>query len=314
MEFEISSSKNDLAKYSENYDKTNVPESDDSLSEKFQKINKMSSKLTKIIQNVAQIDKGNVKVVESEEKSKTEPKEKLTKQNDALKRITKSLQELSLSKPKNNSNGPVLYANNNNNATIEYAKKSVKKVFESVEELNIEEPKTVVETEKKINDDVVIDNQSVIVIEDSKSLSKKDLPIKIRNQYEIKLDKLTSELAIAEKELKKISKEYLPLLRIKKAYERDTSKLAKKEMQVAKQKVSLYGIKNTKISEEKSERIKNEMAIIEDLRDSIKSCEVVLKQNENRLPDLEKSYTLINRHIQLIQEDINHLKELIDNE
>ena len=55
------------------------------------------------------------------------------------------------------------------------------------------------------------------------------------------------------------------------------------------------------------------MQNIEELRDNIKSYEVVLNQNKNRLPDLEKNYMLMNKHISLLKENIENTKNLIDN-
>jgi len=298
-------SQSDLDYYTDNYNKASVSNNDETLANKYAGINKMTSRLTKIIQNVNQMEKENAEISKNVEIKRLESHNNVLKsQNEQLKRITQSLQELSKNKSNNDSDGPIRYANSNNNATIEYSKKSYKKIVEETT-TDVEENTTPVIEEKVEPKEEVVEVIEVVE-KPVKISSKKNL------QFEAKLEKLQKELVEAEKELKKISKEYLPLLRIKKAYERDTNKLAKKEMQVAKQKISLYGVKNTKISQEKAEKLKNDMAIIEDLRDSISSCETVLKQNENRLPDLEKNYMLINKHVSLLKEDIEHIKEIIN--
>ncbi len=315
-------SEDDLKTYSERYNKSATSRDNDNISAKYQEISKMNARLTKIIQNVASVEKESVQAKkEAEVKTLEDNNNQLKSQNEKLKRITQSLQQLSKNKSTNNSDAPIQYANSNNSATIEYKKKTTKKLTESV----ILEESTPSTTQNSIdsNNQIIVepvaetktDNKTEAIEVQPVVVRKKIVkPIVFRSQYETKLDKLNDELADAEKELKKISKEYLPLLRIKKAYERDKNKLTKKEMQVAKQKISMYGVKNTKVSEEKAEKIKSDMAIIEDLRDSIRSCEVVLEQNKNRLPDLEKNYMLINKNISLIKEQIENIQELIKTE
>ena len=101
-------------------------------------------------------------------------------------------------------------------------------------------------------------------------------------------------MAVNEKEFRAVKKEYLPLAKIKKSYEKDKVKLRRKEALVAKQKVVLYGVNNyVDIDEEKAKKLSEDLDLLDGLRLSVQHCEEVLKQNEERYPILENSYNIL---------------------
>ena len=110
--------------YTDNYNKSVSTNTEYNLTSKYQGINRMTAKLTKIIQNVSQLEKENVQVSKNTEIKRLESHNAdLKSQNEQLKRITKSLQELSQNRNSSSDvDGPIRYANSNNNAIIEYSK------------------------------------------------------------------------------------------------------------------------------------------------------------------------------------------------
>ncbi len=113
-------------------------------------------------------------------------------------------------------------------------------------------------------------------------------------EYEARLEVLKDRLATNEKEFRAVKKEYLPLAKIKKSYEKDKIKLRRKEALVAKQKVVLYGVNNfVDIDEEKAKKLSEDLDLLDGLRLSVQHCEEVLKQNEERFPILENSYNIL---------------------
>ena len=125
-----------------------------------------------------------------------------------------------------------------------------------------------------------------------------------------KLD-LEAELKETEKDLRVNKSEYLPLTRIHKAYVRDGEKLRKKEMQVAKQKVALYGVNSSKINPDKKAKLDENLASLAELKDSVAHCEEVIKKNKDRYPVLEKNNKLITKQIDRINEDIKVCEKAI---
>lgn len=113
-------------------------------------------------------------------------------------------------------------------------------------------------------------------------------------EYEERLRILNERLAVNEKEFRAVKKEYMPLAKIKKSYEKDKVKLRRKEALVAKQKVVLYGVNNyVDIDEEKAKKLSEDLDLLDGLRLSVQHCEDVLKQNEERYPILESSYNIL---------------------
>ena len=136
-------------------------------------------------------------------------------------------------------------------------------------------------------------------------------PLFDKEYYELKLAELEDELKDAEKELRLNKNEYVPLTRIYKAYERDSEKLRKKEMQVAKQKVSLYGVGGNKVDPEKKAKLDENLQSLAELKDSVAHCEDVIRKNKDRYPVLEKNNQLITKQINRINEDMKVCEKAI---
>jgi len=132
-----------------------------------------------------------------------------------------------------------------------------------------------------------------------------------KEYYEQKLVELDAELKEAEKELRINKQEYIPLTRIHKAYARDSEKLRKKELQIAKQKVALYGVNSTKIDPNKKSKLDENLATYAELKDSVSHCEEVIKKNKDRYPVIEKNHKLITKQIDRINEDIKTCEKAI---
>lgn len=133
-----------------------------------------------------------------------------------------------------------------------------------------------------------------------------------KEYYEHKLIELEEELRDAEKELRANKTEYIPLTRIHKAYARDGEKLRKKELQVAKQKVALYGVKSSKVDPEKKAKLDENLQTLAELKDSVAHCEDVIRKNKDRYPVLEKNYNLLNKQILRINDDIKVCNKAIE--
>ena len=136
-------------------------------------------------------------------------------------------------------------------------------------------------------------------------------PVFEKSYYEQKLNELDEELREAEKELRINKSEYIPLTRIHKAYARDSEKLRKKEIQIAKQKVALYGVNSSKIDPTKKAKLDENLASYAELKDSVSHCEEVIKKNKDRYPVIEKNHKLITKHIDRINEDIKVCEKAI---
>ena len=134
-----------------------------------------------------------------------------------------------------------------------------------------------------------------------------------REYYVDRLAKLEAELKDSNRELRQINKEYLPVARVHKVYDRDITKLRRKEAIVAKQKLAIYGVnKSGDVDPKKKEKLDQNVKELKELKDSIFECEKVIKANEDRFPALEKSHKLILKQIKRINDDINSTKESIE--
>jgi len=159
--------------------------------------------------------------------------------------------------------------------------------------------------------EVVIPADNEYATMNSKSLRMSEKPLFDRAYYEQKLEELEEELKEAEKELKLNKNEYIPLTRIYKAYDRDSEKLRKREIQVAKQKVALYGVNSNKIDDAKKAKLNENVQSLIELKDSVAHCEDVIRKNKDRYPILAKNNQLITKQIERINEDIELCKKAI---
>ncbi len=138
-------------------------------------------------------------------------------------------------------------------------------------------------------------------------------PYFTKEYYEAKLVRLEEELKENDKELKENKKELLPLRRVKKAYDRDTDRVRRKEVLVARQKVALYGVNSSaNIDPAKKEKLDAEVKLLKELKDSVASCEAVLEENKDRLPALEKTNKVLTKHQEKLENDIATTKEALN--
>ena len=160
-------------------------------------------------------------------------------------------------------------------------------------ETNNEEPKKVLET--------------VEVVEE-----RHEKPRFKRSYYENRLEVLQQELKEVEAEYKLNRKDFGPLEKVHKAFERDNAKLRRQEAIVAKQQVSVYGVnKKAKISKEKKEKLEENVKQLKQLKDSVYSCKQVIEQNKDRYPMLEKNNRLLEKQIKRLTEDIQSVNEAL---
>ena len=137
-------------------------------------------------------------------------------------------------------------------------------------------------------------------------------PYYTKEYYVKKLDSLNAELKELEKELRANKREFVPLQRIKKSYERDQEKLRRKEAIVAKQKVAIYGVKSSaNIDPKRKEKLDEDVKQLNELKESVFHCEQVLKQNKDRYPVLEKANKLLTKTYDRLMADIENVKTAI---
>lgn len=137
-------------------------------------------------------------------------------------------------------------------------------------------------------------------------------PYYSRDYYVKKLESLEAEIKETEKELRANKREFVPLQRIKKSYDRDQQKLRRKEAIVAKQKIALYGVKSSsKIDPKRKEKLDEEVKILNELKESVFHCDQVLKQNKDRYPVLEKANKLLTKTYNRLISDLENVKTAI---
>lgn len=138
--------------------------------------------------------------------------------------------------------------------------------------------------------------------------NKNQKPYYTKEYYLKRLDSLQNELKDVEKELKVNKREFIPLQRIKKSYDRDQEKLRRKEAVVAKQKVAFYGVKaSANIDPKRKERLDEEVKQLNQLKESVFQCDQVLKQNKDRYPVLEKANRLLTKTYNRLVSEIENV-------
>ena len=137
-------------------------------------------------------------------------------------------------------------------------------------------------------------------------------PYYSKEYYLKKLESLEAEIKETEKDLRANKREFIPLQRIKKSYDRDQQKLRRKEAIVAKQKIALYGVKSSaKIDPKRKEKLDEEVKVLNELKESVFHCDQVLKQNKDRYPVLEKANKLLTKTYNRLISDIENVKTAI---
>lgn len=132
-------------------------------------------------------------------------------------------------------------------------------------------------------------------------------PYYTKEYYLKRLDSLQGELKDVEKELKANRREFVPLERIKKSYDRDQEKLRRKEAIVAKQKVAIYGVKASNVDPKRKEKLDEDVKQLNQLKESVFQCDQVLKQNKDRYPVLEKANKLLTKTYNRLVADIENV-------
>lgn len=211
------------------------------------------------------------------------------------------------------------------NARLNSIKNTATKLKEKKEEQKVVAPKeeivtTVVEetvVHEPIATEVVVEPETVVVEEKVEQVQevkevKHEKPRFKKEYYENRLSTLESDLKEAQKELKANNKEYLPIVKVKKAYEKDSEKLRRKEAQVAKQKVAIYGVnKSGKINDAKRQKLEENVQLLKELKDSVYNCQQVIEKNKDRFPILEKNNKLITKQVKRLEDDIASVKEAL---
>lgn len=115
-----------------------------------------------------------------------------------------------------------------------------------------------------------------------------------KEEYEDRIGILKDRLAINEKQLRKVKKEFIPLRKVKKTLGRDEEKLRRKEAIVAKKRIVLFGVNNMiDINSEKAKELEEDLDLLEGLRLSVQHCQDVMRDNQQRYPVLEKTHEIL---------------------
>lgn len=167
--------------------------------------------------------------------------------------------------------------------------------------------KTVVTVEtKKLGDETPVVTEEVKEVVIEKPRFKKQY-------YENRLEVLEKELKEVQAELKANKKDFLPLQKVYKTYARDEVKLRRQEALVVNQKVNAYGVnKKVKISDDKKAKYDENVKKLKELKESVDSCLIVIEQNKDRYPILEKNNRLLTKQVDRLTEDITSVQEALD--
>lgn len=280
---------------------------------KYKNLMRMNARLTRIIKDTEKLqaekqkkqeklDLEKQRMLEKEAEQKARNQEKLVelhnRNKEVLLRQQKALKKQEIARK------------------LENAKKSASKYQLNTKVVTISkdepeiETKIIEETTTTI-EETIPGTDTVITTVEKTPMKASAKPIFEKEYYEKKLEELDEELKDAEKELRQNKSEYIPLTRIHRAYDRDSEKLRKKEMQVAKQKIALYGVNSTKADPAKKAKLDENLQALAELKDSVAHCEEVIKKNKDRYPVLEKNNKLILKQIDRINEDIKVCEKAI---
>lgn len=126
-----------------------------------------------------------------------------------------------------------------------------------------------------------------------------------------KINRKQVQLNIAKEELKKIEEQYVPMLNTKKQYEKDVKEFNKLTDEVAKKKISLYGVKRNKdITNEEKAKIDSNVERVEKLKERIKSNMNILQRNMPLFNELEKKRLDQQAFIKSLQQELFNLKKM----
>lgn len=133
-----------------------------------------------------------------------------------------------------------------------------------------------------------------------------------REYYENRLEVLKQELKEVEAEFKQNKKDFTPLEKVYKTFNRDDAKLRRQEAIVAKQQMNINGVnKKSKVSDAKKAKLEENVKLLKQLKESVYSCKQVIEQNKDRYPILEKNNKLLSKQIKRLTEDIESVNEAL---
>ena len=281
---------------------------------KYKNLMRMNNRLSRIIRDTEKLQDQKQRNLE---KLELEKKKLLAKeQEEKLREQERRIEIQKQNHEKLQKQAEALRLKNEINRKLnEVSKKAAKyKLDKKVVRIAKEQPEVshqVIEEVTKTVEETIPGTNTVIKTVEKEPIKASPKPIFEKEYYEQKLNELDEELREAEKELRANKSEYIPLTRIYKAYSRDSEKLRKKEIQVAKQKVALYGVNSTKVDPIKKAKLDENLQTLSELKDSVEHCEEVIKKNKDRYPVLEKNNKLILKQISRINEDIKTCEKAI---
>lgn len=277
---------------------------------KYKNLMRMNNRLTRIIRDTErlQIQKQKEAVKNEEEKRKLLVKQEQDKirEQEKMNELTRQEQERVRKEQE-----AIEKKNAIERKLQEASKKASKYKLDSKVVKITRGSKALASSQDEIEERVVGPVQEIVTA-DVAPMKATAKPVFEKEYYENRLVELEEELKEAEKELRANKAEYVPLTRIHKAYIRDGEKLRKKEMQVAKQKVALYGVNSKNVDPAKKEKLDENLQALAELKDSVLHCEEIIKKNKDRYPVIEKNYNLINKHIERINDDIKVCRKALD--
>ncbi len=187
------------------------------------------------------------------------------------------------------------------------------------EETDNEEVVNVEETENSETDNTdkqVINDLKAQLAELNRQLEQARTQTVETVSIEMTEEQCLERLAVLEERLKNVKreykinmKEYRPLKKVMKDLEKYQTKLRRKDAQVAKKTVSLYGVNNyVDMDKENAEKLSNELDLLDGLRLSVSRCEDVINANKDRYPILEHTNKILEDQIAHIEADIESTK------
>ena len=215
---------------------------------KMKNLMRMDTRLTKIIKDTERLK---VQKEKEQEKLAQERQKLLEKeQEEKLKEQAKRIEIQKQNQERLQKQSEALRRRNEINRKLNDMSNRVGKykLNSAVAKISLNQP-------TEIEERILEENNFEVKTIDKEPINATPTPTFEKEYYENKLVELDAELKEAEKELRINKQEYIPLTRIHKAYARDSEKLRKKELQIAKQKVALYGVNSTKIDPNKKAKL-----------------------------------------------------------
>ena len=194
------------------------------------------------------------------------------------------------------------------NSRLSRIKSSTKKIENKAKEEKAAKANAV---EKPVEVVEVVEEPQVQVVQVVEKEEKAEKPRFKKEYYESRLEVLQKELKDVQAEFKANKKDFVPLQKVYKTFEKDEAKLRRQEAIVAKQQINLHGVNKNKISDEKKAKLEENTKKLKELKESVYSCKLVIEQNKDRYPILEKNNQLLQKQITRLTEDIASVNEAL---